>query len=175
MINLPRQITAALRQFANLASACLQGLVIPLACGPRLFRLSDGFRERACVFPRHDDSLVEFDEGVEIVAFEEGGDLLARLFRDRLLNPLSASRPSPLRAQRCRDAVRQRHEPLALPAKEPDDRGEIGELFRAEVENLNVDRAKAIITAMESIEKDYTSLAGTLPKAEYTGLARGPY
>jgi type I restriction enzyme M protein len=34
----------------------------------------------------------------------------------------------------------------------------------------NVDRAKAIITAMESIEKDYTSLAGTLPKAEYTEL-----
>jgi type I restriction enzyme M protein len=33
-----------------------------------------------------------------------------------------------------------------------------------------VDRAKAIITAMESIEKDYTSLAGTLPKAEYTEL-----
>ena len=34
----------------------------------------------------------------------------------------------------------------------------------------SVDRAKAIITAMESIEKDYTSLAGTLPKAEYTEL-----
>jgi len=34
----------------------------------------------------------------------------------------------------------------------------------------STDRAKAIIDAMESIEKDYTSLAGTLPKAEYTAL-----
>ena len=34
----------------------------------------------------------------------------------------------------------------------------------------SVDRAKAIIDAMESIEGDYTSLAGTLPKAEYTEL-----
>jgi type I restriction enzyme M protein len=34
----------------------------------------------------------------------------------------------------------------------------------------SADRAKAIIGAMESIEKDYTSLAGTLPKAEYTEL-----
>jgi type I restriction enzyme M protein len=34
----------------------------------------------------------------------------------------------------------------------------------------NADRAKAIIDAMESIEKDYGSLAGTLPKAEYTEL-----
>ena len=32
------------------------------------------------------------------------------------------------------------------------------------------DRAKAIIDAMESIEKDYESLAGTLPKGEYTEL-----
>src|SRR3984893_9924758 len=30
----------------------------------------------------------------------------------------------------------ERHEPLALSTIEPDDRGEIGELFRAEVENL---------------------------------------
>jgi type I restriction enzyme M protein len=34
----------------------------------------------------------------------------------------------------------------------------------------SADRAKAIIVAMESIEKDYASLAGTLPKAEYTEL-----
>ena len=34
----------------------------------------------------------------------------------------------------------------------------------------SVDRAKAIIDAMESIEKDYVSLAGTLPKGEYTEL-----
>jgi type I restriction enzyme M protein len=34
----------------------------------------------------------------------------------------------------------------------------------------SVDRSKAIIDAMESIEKDYTSLAGTLPKTEYTEL-----
>jgi len=34
----------------------------------------------------------------------------------------------------------------------------------------SADRAKAIIDAMESIEKDYSSLAGTLPKAEYTEL-----
>lgn len=34
----------------------------------------------------------------------------------------------------------------------------------------SADRAKAIIDAMESIEKDYASLAGTLPKAEYTEL-----
>jgi type I restriction enzyme M protein len=34
----------------------------------------------------------------------------------------------------------------------------------------STDRAKAIIDAMESIEKDYTSLAGTLPKGEYTEL-----
>ena len=34
----------------------------------------------------------------------------------------------------------------------------------------SVDRAKAIIDAMELIEKDYTSLAGTLPKSEYTEL-----
>ena len=34
----------------------------------------------------------------------------------------------------------------------------------------SVDRAKAIIDAMESIEKDYSSLAGTLPKTEYTEL-----
>src|SRR3984893_12191101 len=32
------------------------------------------------------------------------------------------------------------------------------------------DRAKAIIDAMETIEKDYVSLAGTLPKGEYTDL-----
>jgi type I restriction enzyme M protein len=32
------------------------------------------------------------------------------------------------------------------------------------------DRAKAIIDAMEAIEKDYVSLAGTLPKGEYTDL-----
>jgi len=34
----------------------------------------------------------------------------------------------------------------------------------------SADRAKAIIDAMESIEKDYTSLAGMLPKTEYTEL-----
>ena len=34
----------------------------------------------------------------------------------------------------------------------------------------NADRAKAIIDAMESIEKDYTSLAGTLPKGEFNEL-----
>ena len=34
----------------------------------------------------------------------------------------------------------------------------------------STDRAKAIIDAMESIEKDYSSLAGTLPKGEYTEL-----
>jgi type I restriction enzyme M protein len=34
----------------------------------------------------------------------------------------------------------------------------------------SADRAKTIIDAMESIEKDYTSLAGTLPKTEYTEL-----
>ena len=34
----------------------------------------------------------------------------------------------------------------------------------------SADRAKAIIDAMELIEKDYVSLAGTLPKAEYTEL-----
>lgn len=34
----------------------------------------------------------------------------------------------------------------------------------------NADRAKAIIDAMSSIEKDYSSLAGTLPKAEYNDL-----
>lgn len=34
----------------------------------------------------------------------------------------------------------------------------------------SADRAKGIIDAMESIEKDYTSPAGTLPKAEYTEL-----
>jgi type I restriction enzyme M protein len=34
----------------------------------------------------------------------------------------------------------------------------------------SADRAKGIIDAMESIEKDYVSLAGTLPKAEYTEL-----
>lgn len=34
----------------------------------------------------------------------------------------------------------------------------------------NADRAKAIIDAMESIEKDYTSLAGALPKAEFNEL-----
>ncbi len=34
----------------------------------------------------------------------------------------------------------------------------------------SADRAKAIISAMESIEADYESLAGTLPKSEYTEL-----
>ena len=34
----------------------------------------------------------------------------------------------------------------------------------------SADRAKAIIDAMESIEADYLSLAGTLPKSEYTEL-----
>ena len=34
----------------------------------------------------------------------------------------------------------------------------------------SADRAKAIIDAMESIEADYTSLEGTLPKSEYTEL-----
>ncbi|QGZ96628.1 class I SAM-dependent DNA methyltransferase [Terricaulis silvestris] len=34
----------------------------------------------------------------------------------------------------------------------------------------SADRAKAIIAAMESIEGDYDSLAGTLPKSEYTEL-----
>jgi type I restriction enzyme M protein len=34
----------------------------------------------------------------------------------------------------------------------------------------NADRAKAIIDAMESIEKDYASLAGTLPKGEFNEL-----
>jgi len=34
----------------------------------------------------------------------------------------------------------------------------------------STDRARSIIDAMESIEKDYASLAGTLPKAEYTEL-----
>jgi len=33
------------------------------------------------------------------------------------------------------------------------------------------DRAEAIITAMESIEKDYTSLQGQLPKTEYRDIA----
>jgi type I restriction enzyme M protein len=37
----------------------------------------------------------------------------------------------------------------------------------------SADRAKAIIDAMESIEKDYISLAGTLPKGEYTELDNG--
>src|SRR5690554_5432925 len=34
----------------------------------------------------------------------------------------------------------------------------------------SVVRAEAIIKAMESIEKDYTSLAGVLPKSEYQEL-----
>ena len=34
----------------------------------------------------------------------------------------------------------------------------------------SADRGKAIIDAMESIETDYLSLAGTLPKSEYTEL-----
>src|ERR1700693_1491642 len=34
----------------------------------------------------------------------------------------------------------------------------------------SADRAKAIIDAMESIERDYVSLAGTLTKSEYTEL-----
>lgn len=37
----------------------------------------------------------------------------------------------------------------------------------------SADRAKAIIDAMKSIEDDYVSLAGTLPKAEYTELDNG--
>ena len=37
----------------------------------------------------------------------------------------------------------------------------------------SADRAKAIIDAMESIEADYTSLEGTLPKSEYTELDNG--
>jgi type I restriction enzyme M protein len=37
----------------------------------------------------------------------------------------------------------------------------------------SVDRATAIIDAMESIEEDYSSLEGTLPKAEYTELDNG--